>query len=58
MNYSAVLQLIALVEAGLDLWQLIQDVRAKEAAGATPEEISKYIDDLYEQSYKELNETP
>jgi hypothetical protein len=58
MNYSAVLKLIALAEAGFDLYEQVQKVRAMEEAGATFAEVTKYIDELYEESFAELNATP
>lgn len=57
MKVSVFLKLISLVEAGFNLYELAQEASAREAAGATDEDISKWIDGLFQKSFEELNET-
>lgn len=58
MEVAILLKLVALVEAGYRLSAIAAQARAKEAAGATPAEISAWIDSLYQKAFKDLNDTP
>ena len=58
MDVAILVKLVALVEAGFKLSAIAAQARAREAAGATPEDISKWIDGLYQKAYQDLNDTP
>lgn len=57
MNTGVLIKLLTLVEMGMELAALKAQIQEKEAAGATAEEVTKFIDDLYEAAYKKLLET-
>lgn len=55
---AILLDVLALVEAGYELKRIVDTVREKEAAGATRQEISKYLGDLADMVLRELREAP
>jgi hypothetical protein len=57
MNTGVLIKLLTLVEMGFELSVLKKQIQEKEASGATPGEITNYIDGLYEEAFKELTET-
>lgn len=57
MNSITLLKLLSLIEAGMNFASLIAEVRVQESKGATPEDITKFIDDLYKAEIQRLNET-
>lgn len=56
MNSITLLKLLSLIEAGMNFASLIAEVRVQESKGATPEDITKFIDSLYIAEIKRLNE--
>ena len=57
MNTGVLIKLLTLVEMGMELAALKAQIQEKEAAGASNEEVTQFIDDLYESAYKKLLET-
>lgn len=57
MNSITLLKLLSLIEAGMNFASLIAEVRVRESKGASPEDISKFIDEVYRAEVNKLNET-
>lgn len=57
MNSITLLKLLSLIEAGMNFASLIAEVRVLESKGSSPEDITKFIDDLYKAEIQRLNET-
>lgn len=53
---SVLLNILAVVEAGFNLKAVVDKVRMLYAAGATDEQVSKYLVDLRDFTLKELED--
>jgi hypothetical protein len=58
MKASVFLKLLSLLQTGFDMMEIANEAKAKEAAGESQEQIYVWIDSIYEDAMREMNETP